>query len=160
MFRVPRTLAGKTTGLIEEWLPNIAVTVSRDGATHTVATDAGGGFRVDNPGAGTYRISVEVPDRFYSDAPVTTVMLRDPRSCADVGVALHDNGRLTGRVVDSAGRPVAGLTLDLGTAGSGQARLRPASARLAVALAEAAGGPLPAATAATRWREFRPDVSC
>ena len=120
VFRVPRTLAGKSTGIIEEWLPNIAVTVSRDGAIHTVVTYAGGGFRVDNPGAGTYRISVEVPERFYSDAPVTTVMLRDPRSCADVGVALHDNGRLTGRVVDSAGRPVAGLTLDLGTAGSGQ----------------------------------------
>ena len=119
VFRVPRTLAGKTAALIEA-VPNIAVTLSRDATTETVVTSAGGGFRVDTPGAGTYRISVEVPERFYSDAPVTTVMLRDPRSCADVGVALHDNGRLSGRVVDSAGRPVAGLTLDLGTAGSGQ----------------------------------------
>lgn len=117
----PRTLAGKHGGITALPPAAITVTVSYDDATDTTVTDRGE-FRVASRGAGTYRVSVNVPAHFYSDAPVSTVTLRDARSCANVDVALHDNGHITGRVVDSAGRPVAGLTLELGVAGSGQGR--------------------------------------
>ena len=115
-----RTLTGKYVGT-SSFPPAITVTVSHDDATDTTVTERGA-FRVASRGAGTYRVSVSVPEQFYSEAPETTVTLRDTRSCAHVGVALHDNGHVTGRVVDSAGRPVAGLTMDLGTTGSGQGR--------------------------------------
>ena len=115
-----RTLTGKSVGTVA-LPPAIAVTVSHDDATDTTVTERGE-FRVASRGAGTYRVSVSVPEQFYSEAPEATVTLRDTRSCANVGVALHDNGHVTGRVVDSAGRPVAGLTMDLGTTGSGPGR--------------------------------------
>ena len=82
-------------------------------------TDAAGDFRVESRGPGTYRVSVNVPERFYSDDPATTVTLRDPRSCAAVAATLHDNGQVAGRVVDAAGRPVAGLTMEFGPSGKG-----------------------------------------
>ena len=108
-----RDLAGKSTG-VSRPAPDITVIIARDEASDTTVTDAAGEFRVESRGPGTYRVNVNVPERFYSDAPATTVTLRDPRSCASVDIALHDNGQITGRVVDTAGRPVAGLTIELG----------------------------------------------
>ena len=81
VFVFPRTLAGTHAGLAALPPTAITVTVSHDDATDTTVTDRGG-FRVASRGAGTYRVSVSVPEHFYSDAPVSTVTLRDPRSCA------------------------------------------------------------------------------
>jgi hypothetical protein len=116
----PRDLAGTSTG-VPRPVPHITVTVTRDGVADTAVTDRAGDVRVESRGPGTYRVSVDVPERFYSDDPVTMVTLRDPRSCAEVAAMLHDNGYVAGRVVDAAGRPVAGLTIELGAANSGQA---------------------------------------
>jgi hypothetical protein len=60
---------------------------------------------------------VNVPERFYAEDPTTMVTLHDPRSCAVVTAMLHDNGLVAGRVVDAAGRPVAGLTIELAPSG-------------------------------------------
>jgi protocatechuate 3,4-dioxygenase beta subunit len=95
-------------------VPEITVTVTRDGMADTAVTDRAGDFRMESRGPGTYRVSVEVPERFYSEDPLTMVTLRDPRNCAEVAAVLHDNGHVAGRVVDAAGRPVAGLTIELG----------------------------------------------
>jgi hypothetical protein len=62
---------------------------------------------------------VSVPERFYSNDPAMAVTLRDPRGCAVVAATLHDNGRVAGRVVDAAGRPIAGLTMEFGPPGKG-----------------------------------------
>ena len=72
----PRDLTGKSTGAPMP-LPEIAVTVARDGVAESLATDQAGDFRVDNRGPGTYRVSVAVPERFYSDAPSSLVTLGD-----------------------------------------------------------------------------------
>jgi protocatechuate 3,4-dioxygenase beta subunit len=120
-----RDLAGRMTG-VGMPAPGITVTITSDGATDTVVTDAAGAFRVESRGPGSYRVSSDVPDRFYSDDPESLVTLRDPRSCAHVGAVLHDNGQIAGRVVDAAGRPVAGLTIELGAVGStGSASTKP-----------------------------------
>ncbi len=110
-------LAGKPTG-VSRSVPDITVTIAKDDASDTTVTDAAGDFRVESRGPGTYRVSATIPERFYSDAPATVVALRDPRSCAAVSAVLHDNGRVAGRVVDGAGRPVAGLTLELAPSGN------------------------------------------
>ena len=115
----PRDLAGKSTG-VRTPVPDITVTVTRDGVADTVVTDRAGDFRVESSSPGTYGVSIDVPERFYSDDPLTTVTLRDPRSCAEIAAVLLDNGRVAGRVVDAIGRPIAGLTIELGPAGKEQ----------------------------------------
>jgi Carboxypeptidase regulatory-like domain len=109
---VPRDLTGKATGPPLP-LPDIPVTVARDGVAERIATDRAGDFRVENRGPGTYRVSVTVPERLYSDAPSSLVTLGDQRSCAHLVQTVHDNGQITGRVIDTSGRPVAGLTIEL-----------------------------------------------
>jgi hypothetical protein len=116
-----RDLAGKTTG-VPQPAEGISVTVTRDGLTDILTTDRAGDFRSASHGPGAYRISVSVPEPFYSDKASTTVPLRDPRACAVVAFTLHDNGQVAGRVVDAAGRPVAGLTIELGPSGPGPGR--------------------------------------
>jgi hypothetical protein len=116
-----RDLAGKTTG-VPQPAEGISVTVTRDGLTDILTTDRAGDFRSASHGPGTYRIRVSVPERFYSDEASTTVPVRDPRACAAVAFTLHDNGQVAGRVVDAAGRPVAGLTIELGPSGPGRGR--------------------------------------
>jgi Carboxypeptidase regulatory-like domain len=114
---LPRDLTGRATGPPLP-LPDIEVTVARDGVSESIATDRTGDFRVDSRGPGTYRVGVTVPERFYSDAPSALVTLGDQRSCAHVIQTLYDNGQITGRVIDASGRPVAGLTVEFDTASS------------------------------------------
>ena len=113
-----RDVAGRTTG-VSKPVPDMPVTVTRDGLTDILATDEAGDFRLPSRGPGAYRISVSLPERFYSDEASTTVTVSDPRACKNVAFAIHDNGQITGRVVDTAGRGVAGLTLELGPAAWG-----------------------------------------
>ena len=114
---VPRDLTGKSAGPPMP-LADIAVIVARDGVAESMVTDLAGDFRFASRGPGTYRVSVTVPERFYSDAPSSLVTLGDQRSCAHVVQELHDNGLVTGRVIDASGRPIAGLTIELDTASS------------------------------------------
>ena len=117
VLAVQLDLTGKATGPPMP-LPDIPVTVARDGVEESMETDLAGDFRVDSRGPGTYRVSVTVPERFYSDAPSSLVTLGDQRSCAHVVQTLHDNGQVTGRVIDASGRPIAGLTIELAPASS------------------------------------------
>ena len=94
----------------------ITVTVARDTVSETAVTDAGGEFRVPIQAHGSYRVTVDVPQRFYSSTRETVVAISDPRGCASVSAMLHDDGRVAGRVVDTKGTPVAGLTIEVGVA--------------------------------------------
>ena len=117
----PRDLGGRTTG---PGLPaaGITVTITGGGATDSVVTDAAGAFRVESRGPGSYRVGADVPDRFYSDAPVRLVTLPDLRACANADAIVYDNGHVSGRVVDAAGRALAGLTIELGSAATASTR--------------------------------------
>ena len=116
--RVARRSRESPTGTARP-VPDITVRIAREDVTDTTVTDAAGDFRVESRGPGTYRVSVNVPERFYSDDAEAIVTLRDPRSCAAVEAMLHDNGQVAGRIVDAAGRPVAGLTIELVPSGKG-----------------------------------------
>ncbi len=94
----------------------ITVTVARDTVSETAVTDAGGEFRVPIQAPGSYRVTVDVPQRFYSSTRETVVAITDPRGCASVSAMLHDDGRVAGRVLDAKGTPVAGLTIEVGVA--------------------------------------------
>ena len=80
-----------------------------------MATSAGDGsfqFRVP---AGEYRLFTAVRDGVYA-WPGTTghnVTLRDNRACAVVDIVVRPDGRLAGRLLDSAGTPVPFMSVEL-----------------------------------------------
>lgn len=84
-------------------------------AQETVVTNEGGDFSVNARGAGRYAVWPDLRGRYLVEADVPPVELRDPRACAAVDLVVRENGRVAGRVVDTAGRPIEGLTLDLST---------------------------------------------
>jgi hypothetical protein len=62
--------------------------------------------------AGTYAVTLDLPDSYYVEMGPKDAELLDARGCADVS-AIDPNGRAAGRVVDSAGTPLPGLTIEL-----------------------------------------------
>ena len=118
---VHRDLSGTSTRAPQP-LPDITVRVVTDGSVQTMATSPGGNFSVENRGAGRYSVNVEVPPRFYTDTEASSVTLEQTSECVEVNVVLFDNGRVKGRVVDAAGRAVAGLTIELATTNLKQSR--------------------------------------
>jgi len=119
-----RTLSGKAIAAIGS-APMLTVNLQKDGAVVATTKTSGGGFgwyRIDSPGAGTYRVSFGVPDGFYADEPSREITLRDGRACTDVRTTFYADGHLEGRVIDANGRPLAGLTLEIANAAGGAGR--------------------------------------
>ena len=102
---------------------DVPVTLSRgEDFSVTIRTNRAGEYLVSGLEAGTYRITVEPTGRFRVEVPPAGIVLADVRGCAVADVDVHPDGRVTGRVVDSAGRPVRGLTVDLTAGGNAEAR--------------------------------------
>lgn len=79
------------------------------GTSITTTTTAGGGFRVSVP-PGEYTLEVVKPAGLaaWNDfSPPFTVPT--PAACAQTWLAVGWNGQIRGRVVDAAGKPVAGV---------------------------------------------------
>jgi hypothetical protein len=79
----------------------------------SVVTGADGLFDLRVP-VGEYDLAAEVLSGKYTDLWFPRTALSDPRACAETGVSVHSDGRLSGRVVDARGRPVAGVTVEVG----------------------------------------------
>jgi Carboxypeptidase regulatory-like domain len=110
-----RDLAGLAVrSRVPEPMAGIAVRVTKDGMTSETATDPAGEFAVESRGAGRYLIDVELPDGCYSEGASTEIDLPELASCRDIRATAYHDGRVTGRVTDFTGRPIAGLTLELG----------------------------------------------
>jgi hypothetical protein len=93
---------------------DVPVTLRRDDFSVTVRTNRAGEFAASGLAAGAY--SVELPDlpgRFRVEVDRAPVELRDIRGCAVVEASVYPDGRVTGRITDSSGKPVRGLTVDL-----------------------------------------------
>jgi hypothetical protein len=89
----------------------VAVTAIGPGAQFMSVTDARGRYSIELPAAGRYALSVNLPATSYAAAATRTIELSDPRACVQRDVDVLFDGQLTGRVVDSRGRGVAGLTV-------------------------------------------------
>jgi hypothetical protein len=71
-------------------------------------------FRVP---VGRYRLIVETADQFYSYPDASAgieVRVVGPTPCAPIDIQIKSNGRVRGRLVDSMGRGVPFLSLDIG----------------------------------------------
>ena len=114
-----RDLAGKIVQPAQP-APDITVRVSKDGAEDRAITNQAGDFASASRGAGSYTIAVDTPSGYYIESRPTAVELRDAKACAQIEVRLAYDGRLAGRVIDSSGRAIAGLTVDVLTSNLAQ----------------------------------------
>ncbi|MEO7270882.1 MAG: carboxypeptidase regulatory-like domain-containing protein [Vicinamibacterales bacterium] len=94
-------------------LANAGVRLERDGQRTRGVTGADGRFAVTGLAAGRYALRLELAEGLAGEVYPSTIELRDARGCAEVRAEAFADGRVTGRAVDPAGRPIAGLTIDL-----------------------------------------------
>lgn len=81
------------------------VVVSENGQRSETTTAADGSYAINGLAPGKYTLSAEfAPDL---ESHYTREFTLADRGCAQVGMGLTSNGRIAGRVVDAAGRPVA-----------------------------------------------------
>ena len=96
-------------------LPDIGVRLVHDGQSTRAVTGSDGRFSAEPLAAGRYTATLELPAGLYAEGWPQTIELPDPRSCAEVHARVFADGRVTGRVVDGAGKPIGGLTIELTT---------------------------------------------
>jgi len=89
----------------------VAVTAIGSASQVTSVTDARGRYTIELPAAGRYALSVNLPATSYAAAATRTIELADARACVQRDVDVLFDGQLAGRIVDSRGRGVAGLTV-------------------------------------------------
>lgn len=102
---------------------DVPVTLRRgDDFSLTIRTNRSGEYAVSGLEPGTYSIAVEPEGRFRVEMLPDGITLADARGCAVADVDVYPDGRVKGRVVDSAGHPVRGLTVDLAPGRGPEAR--------------------------------------
>jgi hypothetical protein len=77
------------------------------------ATDARGRFDVRDISPGHYEAQLELGEGQRGRIWPGAFEVRDVRGCVQLEGTVEYDGRISGRVVDGAGRPMPGLTLDL-----------------------------------------------
>ena len=99
----------------KEAVPGVRVQLMGQQGTWETRTAVDGRFEFRAP-LGRYRLTVESGDGVYSQPDASAgldVRLVDAKACAPIDIQLWSNGRVRGRLIDSAGRPVSFLTLDI-----------------------------------------------
>jgi hypothetical protein len=117
-----RDLAGRIAGPAVP-ASDVVVRVASGGQQDQTITNQAGDFTFASRGTGSHSVTVEVSERYYGESTTAAIELREPRACADVELRLAPDGRLSGRVVDSERRPLAGLTVEVSTVNRPQTRV-------------------------------------
>jgi hypothetical protein len=77
-----------------------------------IRPDPHGHYRLAGLAAGKYKVTLQLPDEFTAGQAVREVTIT-PRGCASVVFYINENGRISGRVVDVAGRVVPNIIVSL-----------------------------------------------
>ncbi|HEX7176253.1 MAG TPA: carboxypeptidase-like regulatory domain-containing protein [Pyrinomonadaceae bacterium] len=93
------------------------------GKTFRAETDAEGKYRFGGLPPGEYVLKLDLPKTLMVNEPERKVRI-DERGCAVASFYADENGRLSGRVFDAAGRPASRVSLQLSAAESGEQSLR------------------------------------
>lgn len=94
-------------------LAGVTVLLTQNGAALRAETNAQGHYAIESPAPGRYVLSAELPDGYYASESGQTVEVADSRACVESDLTVMHDGRVTGRVIDPAGRAVPGLTVEL-----------------------------------------------
>jgi hypothetical protein len=92
--------------------PGARITVTGGGKVFRATTAADGRYEVRVP-PGEYEVSADVADGWYAVTGFPKPAVLDTRGCAQSDVFVRPDGRISGRVEDGDGRPVAGLSVEL-----------------------------------------------
>jgi hypothetical protein len=93
-------------------LKGVEVTIEGQGKTVTVATDSDGKYRASSLPEGGYKVRVSPPEGLSGRSNESEVKVAD-RGCARVSFLLWINGRVSGRVLDSEGKPLSNSYVQL-----------------------------------------------
>lgn len=104
---------GRASARAPRPLEGVGVRLIREGQVTRVVTGTDGRFSAEGLAAGRYEAVLELPEGVYAEGWPRRIELRDARGCAEVHAAAFADGRVSGRIIDAAGRPVAGLTVEL-----------------------------------------------
>ena len=91
---------------------DLSITIEGESERKEIRPDAQGRFRVSGLRAGKYKVSLEIPETLSTWPPQREVTVAD-RGCASFSWHLTDNGRVSGRVVDAEGQPIARIMVSL-----------------------------------------------
>jgi 5-hydroxyisourate hydrolase-like protein (transthyretin family) len=88
------------------------ITATGGGKVFRATTAADGRYEVRVP-PGEYEVRADVADGWYATVSFPKAQLLDTRGCVQSDVSVRPDGRISGRVEDGDGRPVAGLSVEL-----------------------------------------------
>ena len=103
-------LAGEKRGRTRP-LSGVPIVISSNGAGRTTATDSSGRYAIEPGAAGTYVIDVQLPETQFTPNTGQHIDFASPHGCTEVNVDVFYDGRITGHIIDSMGRDVAGVTV-------------------------------------------------
>jgi hypothetical protein len=108
-----------------EYQPLAGVWVEVEGAGKTVRaeTDAAGNYVAAGLPAGEYTVKAGLPETLIASGPEGKVRVEE-KGCGVASFYARSNGRLSGRVFDSEGRPAAKVSIRLSDAARGEMYFR------------------------------------
>jgi hypothetical protein len=124
---IPATAAGaRIFGRVKqvEWDPGKEVSVDYGpmegltvelrgpGFVRQTSTDENGRYEISGVPPGKIAIELFAPPEFYQLGLRRDLDVKDARACAQVDYIVHWEARIAGSVIDSDGRPVAGVTVE------------------------------------------------
>ena len=92
---------------------DVSVIIRGAAVTVQAKTDRAGNFSVAGLEAGPYTLALEMTGNYSVQTDRAPIELRDIRACAAVEASVYPDGRVAGRIKDSRGKPIRGLTVDL-----------------------------------------------
>lgn len=103
-------------GESEPLSPDILFTIEGESERKEIRPDAEGRFLISGLRAGKYKLGVKLPETLTTWKYEHEITVAE-RGCASVGWYVTDNGRVTGRVINAEGQPVARILVSLVYAG-------------------------------------------
>lgn len=104
-------------------LAGLPLVVEGEGLRRELKTDAEGRYQLAGLKAGTYTVKVTLPDELFTYRAEEKVTITE-RGCGNASFFVADNGRISGKVLDSEGQPVPKIVLEVRRAEEADAERR------------------------------------
>ena len=88
------------------------VTIESGNVRRQIRPAADGRYRVSGLPPGKFKVTLQLPETLTTHQAEQEIMVAD-RGCGSAGYLVSDNGRLSGRVLDAEGQPVARIMITL-----------------------------------------------